>query len=112
MWYRSGMPYAIDPDTLDTIGTSDFDGTVMRLSAHSRPDEHTGELIFFDYGLKPPFMQYGVVGPDRKLRHKLDIELPGPSLPHDMAITEHYSILHDLSLRPDPEALKAGRYKI
>jgi carotenoid cleavage dioxygenase len=112
MWYRSGMPYAVDPETLETIGTSDFEGTVMRLSAHSRPDEHTGELIFFDYSLKAPYMQYGVVGPDRKLRHKIDVDLPGPSLPHDMAITEHYTILHDFPLRPDPEALKAGRYKI
>jgi len=112
MWYRSGMPYAVDPETLETIGTSDFDGTVMRLSAHSRPDQHTGELLFFDYSLKAPYMQYGVVGPDRKLRHKIDIDLPGPSLPHDMAITERYSILHDFPLRPDPEALQAGRYKI
>ena len=86
------MPYAVDPDTLETIGTSDFDGAVMRLSAHSRPDAHTGELIFFDYSLKAPYM--------------------GPSLPHDMAITEHFTILHDFPLRPDPEALKAGRYKI
>jgi len=112
MWYRSGMPYAVDPETLETIGTSDFDGTVMRLSAHSRPDHHTGELLFFDYSLKAPYMQYGVVGPDRKLRHKIYIDLPGPSLPHDMAITERYSILHDFPLRPDPEALQAGRYKI
>ena len=86
------MPYAVDPDTLETIGTSDFEGAVMRLSAHSRPDAHTGELIFFDYSLKAPYM--------------------GPSLPHDMAITEHFTILHDFPLRPDPEALKAGRYKI
>ena len=92
MWYRAGMPYAVDPDTLETIGTSDFDGAVMRLSAHSRPDARTGELIFFDYSLKAPYM--------------------GPSLPHDMAITEHFTILHDFPLRPDPEALKAGRYKI
>ena len=112
MWYRAGMPYAVDPDTLETIGTSDFEGAVMRLSAHSRPDAHTGELIFFDYSLKAPYMQYGVVGPDRKLRHKIDVDLPGPSLPHDMAITEHFTILHDFPLRPDPEALKAGRYKI
>ena len=54
-------------------------------------------------------MQYGVVGPDRKLRHKIDVDLPGPSVPHDMAITEHYTLLHDFPLRSDPEALKAGR---
>jgi carotenoid cleavage dioxygenase len=112
MWYRSGMPYAVDPDTLETLGKADFDGAVSRISAHSRPDEHTGELLFFDYSLQAPFMQYGVIGPDRQLKHKIDVDLPGPSLPHDMAITEHYTILHDFPLRPDPEALQAGRYKV
>ena len=112
MWYRSGMPYALDPDTLETLGQADFDGAISRISAHSRPDEHTGELLFFDYALTAPYMQYGVIGPDRKLRHKIDVPLPGPSLPHDMAVTEHYSILHDFPLRPDPEALKLGRYKL
>ena len=112
MWYRSGMPYALDPDTLETLGQADFDGAITRISAHSRPDDHTGELLFFDYALTAPYMQYGVIGPDRKLRHRIDIPLDGPSLPHDMAITEHYSILHDFPLRPDPEALKSGRYKV
>jgi carotenoid cleavage dioxygenase len=112
MWYRSGMPYALDPYSLETLGKADFEGEIHRISAHSRPDEHTGELLFFDYALKAPFMQYGVIGPDRKVRHCIDVDLPGPSLPHDMAITENYTILHDFPLRPDPEALAAGRYKV
>jgi carotenoid cleavage dioxygenase len=112
MWYRSGMPYAVDPETLDTLGTADFDGAVSRISAHSRPDEHTGELLFFDYGLRPPYMTYGVVGPDRQLRHQIEVPLPGPSLPHDMAITERHTVLHDFPLKPDPEALALGRYKV
>jgi len=112
MWYRSGVPYALDPMTLETIGPETYGGAFERISAHSRPDQHTGELMFFDYGLTAPYMQYGVVGPDRKLKHRIEIPLPGPRLPHDMAITEHYSILHDFPLLPDPEALKAGRYKV
>lgn len=112
MWYRSGMPYALDPVNLQTLGPADYGGAIRRISAHSRPDEHTGELLFFDYALKPPYMQYGVIGADLQLRHRIDVDLPGPSLPHDMAVTEHYTILHDLPLRPDPEALAAGRYKV
>ena len=112
MWYRSGMPYAVDPVTLETLGTADYDGAFARISAHSRPDEHTGELLFFDYDLKPPYMTYGVIGPDRRLRHKIEIPMSGPTLPHDMAVTERYTILHDFPLRPDPDALAAGRYKV
>ena len=112
MWYRSGMPYALDANTLETLGTADFDGAISRISAHSRPDEHTGELMFFDYDVKPPYMTYGVIGADRQLKHKIEIPLDGPSLPHDMAVTENYTILHDFPLKPDPEALAAGRYKV
>ncbi len=112
MWYRSGVPYAVDPFTLETLGPVDIDGPGTRISAHSRPDEHTGELMWFDYDTKPPYMRYGVVGPDRQLRHAIDVDLPAPGLPHDMAVTENYTILHDFPLRPDPDALAAGRYKV
>lgn len=113
MWYKGGgMPYAVEPETLQTLGPADFGGAIRGMSAHSRPDEHTGELIYFDYGPKPPYMVYGVIGPDRQPKHRIEVPLPGPSLPHDMAVTEHYSILHDFPLRPDPQALQSGRYKL
>lgn len=112
MWYRSGMPYAVDPLTLQTLGTADYGGALTRISAHSRPDEHTGELMWFDYATQQPYMRYGVIGPDRRARHEIEIPLPGPNLPHDMAVTEHYTILHDFPLRLDMEALACGRYKV
>jgi carotenoid cleavage dioxygenase-like enzyme len=112
MWYRSGMPYAVDARTLDTLGTADYGGALTRISAHSRPDEHTGELMWFDYGLEAPYMRYGVIGPDHRPKVEFEVPLEGPSLPHDMAVTENYTILHDFPLRPDAEALRAGRYKV
>jgi carotenoid cleavage dioxygenase-like enzyme len=113
LWYRSGKPYALDPLTLETLGAEDFDGTLRcEVSAHAKADEHTGELCFFDYGMKPPYMRYGVVAPDGVVRNLVDIDMPGPRLPHDMAITEHYSILMDLPLVNDPAAAKAGRFKL
>ncbi|MFM8546093.1 MAG: carotenoid oxygenase family protein [Betaproteobacteria bacterium] len=112
MWYRAGLPYAVDPESLETLGPADFEGELSRISAHSRPDEHTGELLWFDYGHTEPWLRYGVIGPDRKARHRIEIPLPRIGLPHDMAVTEHWTILHDFPLRPDVEALRAGRYKV
>jgi carotenoid cleavage dioxygenase-like enzyme len=113
LWYRAGKPYALDPVTLETIGAEDFGGKLRcEVSAHAKVDERTGELFFFDYGLKPPFMRYGVVGPDGAVRHFVPIDLPGPRLPHDMAITEKHAILMDLPLFIDPAAAKAGRFKL
>ncbi len=113
LWYRAGKPYAMDPVTLETIGAEDFGGTLRcEVSAHAKVDERTGELCFFDYGMKPPYMRYGVVGPDGAIRHFVPIDLPGPRLPHDMAITERHSILMDLPLVNDKEAARAGRFKL
>ncbi|MFN0182768.1 MAG: carotenoid oxygenase family protein [Aquabacterium sp.] len=111
MWYRSGLPYAVDPLTLQTLGPVD-EGALPRISAHSRPDERTGELLWFDYDVKPPYMRYGVVGPDRQPRHAVDIPLPGPRLPHDMAVTPNWTILHDFPLLLDEQARAIGRYKL
>ncbi len=113
LWYLAGKPYRVDACTLETQGIEDFKGGWKgNLSAHAKVDEHTGELLFFDYGPRPPYMTYGVANPDGSLAHLTAIDLPGSRSPHDMAITEHYSILMDLPLFAEPEALKKGRTKV
>jgi len=112
MFYLTGVPYHVDLMTLETLGPATFGGAIGKLSAHSRPDERTGELLFFDYGKEPPYMSYGVIGADGRLKHRIPVKLPGPRLPHDMAVTENYTILHDFPLLPDAEALKLGRHKL
>jgi carotenoid cleavage dioxygenase len=87
MFYLTGKPYHLDINTLETIGPTTYDGAFGKISAHSRPDENTGELLFFDYDKKPPYMTYGVIDAAGRLKHKIDIDLPGPRLPHDMAVT-------------------------
>ncbi len=113
LWYLSGEAYALDAVSLDSLGPDDFGATLpCRMSAHAKVDERTGELLFFDYGPVPPYMRYGVIGPSGALSHLVDIDLPGPRLPHDMAATEHYSILMDLPLVADVAAARQGRHKI
>ena len=112
-WYLSGTPYSIDPSSLATTGVEDFGATLpCRMSAHAKVDESTGELLFFDYGPSRPWMRYGVVGADGRLANLVDIDLPGPRLPHDMAITANHAVLMDLPLVNDREAARAGRHKI
>ncbi|WP_375284943.1 carotenoid oxygenase family protein [Marinicauda pacifica] len=97
LWYVSGQPVRLDPRTLETIGTETFSGALPKnVSAHSKVDPVTGEFLFFDYDLYNPVMSAGVVSKDNELSWFKEIELPGPRLPHDMAITENYMILMDL----------------
>lgn len=99
LWYISGAPVRLDPRTLDTIGTETFSGKLPNnISAHSKTDLKTGELLFFDYALYEPWYSFGVVSKDNELTHFTQIELPGPRLPHDMAMTENHVVLMDLPI--------------
>jgi carotenoid cleavage dioxygenase-like enzyme len=112
-WYLCGSPYAVDPLSLETLGAEDFLGTLVGdMMAHPKVDEATGELFWFDYGPCPPYLRYGVISADGEVVNTTEIELPGPRLPHDMAITEHYAVLMDLPLVQDLEAAKLGRHKL
>lgn len=106
-FYQCGDGYNCDPVTLDSAGKVPW-APVEGVSAHTKVDLRTGELLFFNYSKQAPYMHYGVVGPDNKLKHYTPIPLPGPRLPHDMAFTENFSILNDLPLFWDSEMLKRG----
>ena len=111
-FYQCGDLYALDPRTLEPRGKASWGGRFPRdgVSAHPTLDENTGELMFFNYSQDAPYMHYGVVSPEGELTTYADIPLPGPRLPHDMAITENWSILNDLPLFWDPQALADGYY--
>lgn len=112
LWWLGGEPYAIRLPDLETLGTERFGGKVRTVSAHPKVDMRTGEMMFFDYKPMPPYLTYGVVASDGTLRHFTEIDLPGPRLQHDMAITERYSLVFDMSLMWDPELLKQGKTRV
>src|SRR5690348_1856817 len=112
-FYQCGDLYRLDPLTLDDLGKCTWGGSFphdLGVSAHTKVVDRTGELLFFNYGTKPPYLHYGVVDSENRLVHYVDVPLPGPRLPHDMAFTEHYAILNDCPLFWAPDALKAGKY--
>ncbi|QNA71456.1 apocarotenoid-15,15'-oxygenase [Streptomyces sp. So13.3] len=108
-FWQCGDLYRLDPLTLETIGKSPW-APDWGVSAHTKVDELTGELLFFSYATEAPYLRYGVVGPDNRLKHLTDVPLPGPRLPHDMAFTENYAILNDFPLFWDPALIAQGKY--
>jgi carotenoid cleavage dioxygenase-like enzyme len=112
-WYNAGNPYRLDSKTLETKGFFDLQGRAQRrMSAHSKVDWSTGELLFFDYGDEPPFMTFGVADASGRLQHEVAIDLPGPRLPHDMGFTAHYAVLHDLPFFHDMDVLRQHKYRV
>lgn len=112
-FYQCGDLYALDPVTLAPRGRASWGGRFPSdwgVSAHTKVDERTGELLFFNYSTREPYMHYGVVSPQDELVHYVDVPLPGPRLPHDMAFTERYAILNDCPLFWDTELMAKGAY--
>ena len=109
-FYQCGDLYRIDPYSADTLGKETWNGRFpvdWGVSAHPKVDDKTGELLFFNYSKQAPYMHYGVVDENNELVHYVDVPLPGPRLPHDMAFTENYAILNDFPLFWDPQAARA-----
>ncbi len=109
--YQCGDLYMFDPTTLAQLGRESWNGRFPAdwgISAHQKVDQHTGEMLVFNYSTRAPYMHYGVVDAAHELVHWIDVPLPGPRLPHDMAFTEHYAILNDCPLFWDAGLLAQG----
>jgi carotenoid cleavage dioxygenase-like enzyme len=100
--WEAGLPHEVDPESLETLGTFDFEGELFRpigearmpgiMTAHPRFDPRTGELLMFGNSPIPPNLLYHGVDANGRLLRTEAIDLPFPAMIHDFAITEHYAI--------------------
>ncbi|KAJ6081432.1 hypothetical protein N7499_006306 [Penicillium canescens] len=87
-------PYAMDPDTLETIGMDPFGNQILSpiLTAHPKIDPHVDELVTWgiDHGTND-IISYSI---DRqgivKNEHRIKRVLPG--IIHDIALTENWIV--------------------
>ena len=113
LWYNAGFPMTLDPTTLETRGPLALKGRAsQKMSAHSKVDWHTGELLYFDYNDAPPYMTYGVANAKGEVIHEVPIDLPGARLPHDIGFTQHYTVLHDLPFFHDLDILRKHKVRV
>ncbi|HEY1829937.1 MAG TPA: carotenoid oxygenase family protein [Acidimicrobiales bacterium] len=102
-------PYELT-DQLDTVGRSDFGGTLAGgYTAHPKKDPETGDLYAVSY-----YWGWGndvevtVLGPDARVRAARRVTLGGPTMIHDTAITETRLVLFDLPVLFDIEVAMGG----
>ncbi len=110
-FYQCGEGYVLDPETLETLGTAPW-VPIDGISAHPKVDGATGELLFFNYSKHAPYMHYGVVGADGRLKTYIPVPTPGPRLPHDMIFSQNWAILNDLPMFWDAELLNRGIHAV
>ena len=103
-------PYELT-DELETIGPSDFCGTLFGgYSAHPKRDPATGELHAVSYNpMRGNIVQYTVTGVDGKVRRTVDIRLKAQTMMHDFSLTEKYVVLYDLPVALDLGGLLRSR---
>ena len=113
-FWQCGELYRLDAGSLDTLGPTRWDGwfPAEGVSAHTKVDEATGELFFFNYAKTAPYLHFGCVDRHGRLVHYTPVPLPGPRLPHDMAITEHFVVLNDLPMFWDADLLERGVHAV
>ena len=118
LWWLGGQPYVVDLPELETRGALSFsslEGNTIahEMAAHPKVDPRTGEMMFINYSLyKEPYLEYGVVGANGELKHFTPIDLPGPRLLHDIAITENYTIFLDTPMLWKQEKMKTGKRQV
>jgi carotenoid cleavage dioxygenase len=67
------------------------------MTAHPKMDPVTGEMLLFGYDpFGPPWLRYHVVDASGELVRSEDIDIHGPSMVHDFAITERHVVFFDL----------------
>lgn len=105
---ESSFPCELSPD-LETIGVHDFDGRLnSAMTAHPKMCPITGEMHFFGYGFFEPYLTYHRVSASGELVQSEVIDVPGPTMIHDFAITDRHAIFMDLPVIFDLELAMQG----
>ena len=110
---EDGLPYALDPDSLETLGRHDFDGRIksQTFTAHPKIDPVSGEMIGFGYeaaGLASKAMSLQRIGADGRLNDEEFFEAPYVSFQHDFAVTRDHIVFVLMPTTTSLERLRAG----
>jgi carotenoid cleavage oxygenase len=107
-------PYELTEE-LDTVGPTDFGGTLRMgdlpagYSAHPHEDPETGELHAVSYNwLRGNRVDYTVRGTDGRIRRTVPIQVGGSPMMHDFALTENYVVIYDLPVVFDKKIALQG----
>ncbi|MFE0379416.1 carotenoid oxygenase family protein [Streptomyces inhibens] len=85
-----GLPHWGTP-LLETVGPYGFEGRLTTaMTGHPDEDPVTGELHLFGTGFATPYPTYHRVTAEGLLLDSRPIDVPGPTMMHDFAITENH----------------------
>jgi len=114
---EDGLPHALDPYTLETLGPWDFGGglTAQTFTAHPKIDPVTGELVGYAYSARGEatndialYVADAVGRVTNEIWFEPPAEAPYSAMIHDFGVTPNYAILPLIPLSGDLERMKGG----
>ncbi|MFC7401369.1 carotenoid oxygenase family protein [Citricoccus sp. GCM10030269] len=104
-------PLILDPDTLETVGQYDFEGTLTSKTstAHPKVDPKTGEMVFFGYSAKGETTRdiaYYEADASGQIIHETWFKAPYSSMVHDFAVTQNFVIFPIIPMRTERDWLE------
>ena len=110
---ESHLPTEIEPGTLATRGTCNFDGAISGpFTAHPKTDPLTGELFFFGYNASGPFtptLSFGSIDAKGNATRFDRFEAPYASMVHDFIVTERHLLFPILPITGSMARAMRGR---
>ncbi|MGB7236854.1 MAG: carotenoid oxygenase family protein [Rhodococcus sp. (in: high G+C Gram-positive bacteria)] len=103
VFFEGGLPYAMDPETLDTRGEWNFHGGIDTLcTAHFKYDPATGDLLFFA-AVGKVVTWYRADAATGRVIDSRSFDVDTPVMMHDFAVSENYAafFVSPLQLRFD-----------
>jgi carotenoid cleavage dioxygenase len=102
------LPIEVDRD-LETVGPFRFGGALQaNMTAHPKKCPITGELLFFGYSMRPPFLRYYRASASGELVQSEEIAVKGATMMHDFCTTQNNVVFMDLPIVWDFEARAKG----
>lgn len=106
-------PFELDPKTLESKGSWDFDGKLVGpMTAHPKIDPANGEMLFFGYntdGMLSENMSFHVVDKEGKLIRSETFKAPYAAMVHDFMVTRDHVIFPIMPLTGSLERAMNGQ---
>ncbi|MEO6151626.1 MAG: carotenoid oxygenase family protein [Croceibacterium sp.] len=111
---EDGLPHQIDPNTLATIGTWDFNGgwKSQTFTAHPKIDPVSGDMIAYGNeadGLASDALWVYRLDSRGVVKQEIRTRVPYVSIMHDMALTQKHMIFPFAGYVTSPERLESGK---
>ncbi|HEX6199068.1 MAG TPA: carotenoid oxygenase family protein [Thermoanaerobaculia bacterium] len=96
---EQGLPWELDPETLETRGEHTFGGrlnAVSPFSAHPNFDYETGQMVSFgvSFAADRPTLNLYRFAPDGELLSRRRAPLPYPASIHDFGLTPRFAVVY------------------